>query len=483
MQYIQNIVFVILLIVGAGYFAFNIRKLIRNINLGIDIDRNDQKPLRFKNMAKIALGQYKMVRRPVSGILHVVVYVGFLIINIELLEIVIDGVFGTHRIFSPLGEVYNVLIATFEVFAFLVLVGVIIFWIRRNVIKIKRFLSAEMKGWPKSDGNIILYFEVILMLLFLTMNASDHQLQILGADHYAKAGGIAGAFPISSWLILPLIENMTQASLIVLERTTWWMHIIGILCFLNYLYFSKHLHILLAFPNTYFAKLTPNGQLTNTEAVTKEVMLMMDPNVDPFAAPAEGADTEEVAKFGASDVTDLNWVQLMNSYSCTECGRCTSECPANQTGKKLSPRKIMMDTRDRLEEVGKNIDKNGSFVPDGKQLLNDYISKEELWACTTCNACVYECPVTIEHVDSIIDMRRNLVLMESQFPPELNSVFKNLETNGTPWAFSSQDRANWAEGLDVKTMAEDPECEYLFWVGCAGSFDARYQKTTQAIAK
>lgn len=447
MQYIPNIIFVIIFGLGVGYFTLNIRKLIRNINLGIDINRSDQKPMRFKNMAKIALGQYKMVRRPVSGILHVVVYVGFLIINIEVLEIIIDGIFGTHRIFAPLGTTYNVLIGVFEVFAFLVLIGVIIFWLRRNVMKIKRFLSAEMKGWPKSDGNIILYFEVVLMLLFLTMNASDYQLQVLGADHYAKAGGIAGAFPISSWLILPLIENMSQASLIILERATWWIHIIGILCFLNYLYFSKHLHILLAFPNTYFAKLTPKGQFTNNETVTKEVQLMMDPSADPFAIPAETADgeTEEVAKFGASDVQDLNWVQLMNSYSCTECGRCTSECPANQTGKKLSPRKIMMDTRDRLEEVGKNIDKNGSFEPDGKQLLNDYISKEELWACTTCNACVEACPISIDPLSIIIEMRRYLVMEESAAPTELNNMMSNIENNGAPWPYSQMDRLNWVK--------------------------------------
>ena len=444
MQYIQNIIFVILFVGGVSYFVFNIRKLIRNINLGIDVDRSDQKPVRLKNMVKIALGQYKMVRRPVSGILHIVVYAGFLIINIEVLEIIIDGIFGTHRVFSPIGSIYNVLIGIFEVFALLVLVGVIVFWIRRNVIKVKRFLSAEMKGWPKSDGNIILYFEVVLMLLFLTMNASDYQLQILGADHYAKAGGIAGSFPVSSWLILPLIENMSQASLIILERATWWLHIIGILCFLNYLYFSKHLHILLAFPNTYYAKLTPKGQFTNVESVTKEVMMMMDPNVDPFAAPAEGAEEEEVAKFGASDVTDLNWVQLMNSYSCTECGRCTSECPANQTGKKLSPRKIMMDTRDRLEEVGKNIDKNkGTFVPDGKQLLNDYITKEEIWACTTCNACVEACPVSIDPLSIINEMRRYLVMEESAAPTELNNMMSNIENNGAPWPYNQMDRLNW----------------------------------------
>ena len=445
MQYVQNIIFVVLLVAGIGYFIKNIRKLIRNIKLGLDVDRSDNQGKRFNNMAKIALGQTEMVRRPISGIIHVFVYVGFLIINVELLEIIIDGIFGTHRIFSPMGSAYNFLIATFEIFALLVLVGVIIFWLRRNAIKIKRFIHSDLKGWPKNDANYILYFEVVLMLLFLTMNAADYQLQVLGADHYAKEGGIAGAFPVSKWLILPLIENMSESSLIVLERAAWWLHIIGILIFLNYLYFSKHLHILLAFPNTWFAKLTPKGKFKNLESVTNEVKLMMDPSADPFATPDPGAETEEVAKFGASDVMDLNWVQLMSAYTCTECGRCTSECPANQTGKKLSPRKIMMDTRDRLEEVGKNIDKNGSFQPDGKQLLNDYITKEELWACTTCNACVEACPVSIDPLSIINDMRRYLVMEESSAPTDLNNMMGNIENNGAPWPFNQMDRLNWAE--------------------------------------
>ena len=439
MQYIPNILFAVLLVAGVGYFSVNVRKLIRNIKLGIDVDRSDNKPLRLKNMLIIALGQTKMVRRPIAGFLHVIVYVGFIIINIEVLEIIIDGLFGTHRIFAPLGAVYDFLIASFEVLAFLVLITVIIFWIRRNVIKIKRFLSSEMEGWPKSDGNIILYFEVVLMLLFLTMNAADFQLQNLGADYYVKAG----SFPISSWMILPFIENLSESSLVLLERTAWWLHITGILCFLNYLYFSKHLHILLAFPNTYFAKLTPNGKFPNSEVVTKEVKLMMDPDADPFAAPVETEGTEEVAKFGASDVTDLNWVQLLSAYTCTECGRCTSECPANQTGKKLSPRKIMMDTRDRLEEVGKNIDANGSFVADGKQLLGDYISNEEIWACTTCNACVEACPVSIDPLSIINEMRQYLVMEESAAPSELNNMMSNIENNGAPWPYNQMDRLNW----------------------------------------
>ncbi len=439
MEYIPNILFVLILAAGIGYFTKNIRKVIRNIRLGKDVNRSDNKSARFKNMAKIALGQGKMTRRPVSGVLHIIVYIGFIIINIEVLEIVIDGILGTHRIFSFLGGAYDFLIGSFEILAFLVLVGVIIFWIRRNVIKIKRFWSSEMKGWPKSDGNLILYFEMVLMTLFLVMNAADLQLQAMGADHYVQAG----AYPISQF-ISPLFEGISQGALIVLERSAWWIHIIGILVFLNYLYFSKHLHILLAFPNTYFANLKPQGELDNLEAVTKEVMLMMDPNADPFAAPAEDADEGEPEKFGASDVTDLNWVQLLNSYTCTECGRCTSECPANQTGKKLSPRKIMMDTRDRLQEVGDNIDKNGSFVDDGKQLLNDYISPEELWACTSCNACVETCPVNISPLSIILDMRRYLVMEESAAPSELNNMMTNIENNGAPWPFNQMDRMNWS---------------------------------------
>ncbi|WP_378187721.1 4Fe-4S dicluster domain-containing protein [Aquimarina sp. W85] len=441
MQYIPNILFVIALLAGIGFFSNNVRKIVRNIKLGKDIDRTDNKSERFKNMAMIALGQSKMVRRPIAGILHIIVYVGFIIINIEVLEIIIDGIAGTHRIFSFLGGVYDFLIASFEILAFLVLIGVIIFWTRRNITKIKRFWANEMKGWPKSDANIILYFEVVLMLLFLTMNAADVQLQNMGAAHYVKAG----SFPISSF-IAPLFEGMSMSSLIVLERAAWWLHILGILLFLNYLYYSKHLHILLAFPNTYFANLKPKGQFKNLDAVTQEVKLMMDPSADPFAAaPETDVEEGEPDKFGAADVTDLNWVQLLNAYTCTECGRCTSECPANITGKKLSPRKIMMDTRDRLEEVGKNIDKNGSFIPDGKQLLNDHITPEELWACTSCNACVEACPIGIDPLSIIIDMRQYLVMEESAAPSDLNTMMSNIENNGAPWPFNQMDRMNWNE--------------------------------------
>ena len=436
MQYIPNILFLILLLVGSGFFIKNSKKIIRNIKLGYEGSDLDHKKERWTNVFRIALGQSKMVVRPIAGILHVVVYVGFVIINIEVLEIIIDGLFGTHRIFSGLGTLYNILIASFELLAFLVLVSVIIFWIRRNIKRIKRFLSPEMKGWPKNDANIILYFEMVLMSLFLIMNATDLQLQILGAEHYTKAG----SFPISSFL-LPLFENLSQNSLIILERSAWWLHITGIFIFLNYLYFSKHLHILLAFPNVYYGSVSPKGKFKNLESVTNEVKLMMDPTADPFAAPAEGVSVP--AKFGASDVLDLSRTQLLNAYTCTECGRCTSNCPASQTGKKLSPRKIMMDTRDRLEEIGKNIDTNGVFIPDNKQLLGDYITKEELWACTTCNACVESCPVSIDPLSIIMDMRQYLVMEQSAAPNELNIAMTNIENNGAPWPYNQMDRLNW----------------------------------------
>lgn len=439
MQYIPNILFFLLLVAGVGLFTKNIRTVIKNIKLGIPVAINDHKKERYGNVARIALGQSKLLKRPISGALHAVVYLGFIIINIEVLEIIIDGLLGTHRVFAFLGGFYDFLIGTFEILALLVLVSVVLFWIRRNVLKIKRFLSPEMKGWPKQDGNIILYFEVVLMGLFLLMNSSDYALQQMGAAHYIQAG----SYPVSS-LFVGFFDTMSQSSLVVIERTAWWLHITGILVFLNYLYFSKHLHILLAFPNVYLGAITPKGQFKNNQAVTAEVKMMMDPNADPFAAPAP--DAPPPAKFGASDVMDLTQVQLLNAFTCTECGRCTSECPANQTGKKLSPRKIMMDTRDRLQEVRKNIDANaGVFVPDGKQLLKDYISTEELWACTTCNACVEACPVSIDPLSIIMDMRQYLVMEQSAAPTELNVTMTNIENNGAPWPFNQMDRLNWSK--------------------------------------
>lgn len=429
MQYIPNILFLLVLIVGVGYFTKNIRKIIRNIKLGQTVDASDNKGQRWSNVVRIALGQSKMVVRPIPGLLHLIVYVGFIIINIEVLEIIIDGIFGTHRIFSSMGGFYGFLIASFEILAVLVFVSVILFWVRRNVIRLKRFLNPEMKGWPKNDGNFILYFEMVLMTLFLVMNATDVAFQEM------NNGNIVSKY-IAGWF-----SGTSESTLHIIERAAWWLHIVGILIFLNYLYFSKHLHIILAFPNVYFGSVKPKGQFKNLESVTNEVKLMMDPAADPYAAPPEGAETP--AKFGASDVMDLTTTQLLNAYTCTECGRCTSECPANQTGKKLSPRKIMMDTRDRLEEVGKNVDKNGEFKPDGKQLLDDYILREELWACTTCNACVEACPVSIDPLSIIMSMRQYLVMEQSAAPNELNITMTNIENNAAPWPFNQMDRANW----------------------------------------
>lgn len=439
MELLPNILFSVALAAGIWYFSRNVRKLIRNIRLGRAVSPEGPTSQRWKNMARIALGQQKMIVRPVSGFLHIIVYLGFIIINIEVLEIIIDGIFGTHRVFAFMGGFYDFLIGSFEILALLVIVSVVIFWLRRNALKLQRFWKPEMVGWPKKDADWILYIEVILMTLFLTMNAADFRLQELGAEHYT----IAGAFPVSSY-IAGWMSTWPEATLILVERSAWWLHILGILFFLNYLYYSKHLHILLAFPNTFFGRLKPQGQFNNLESVQKEVALMMDPNADPFAAPAE--DTPPPEKFGASDVMDLNQIQLLNAYTCTECGRCTNECPANQTGKKLSPRKIMMDTRDRLEEVGRQLDAGkGNREPDGKQLLDDYISREELWACTSCNACVEACPVSIDPLSIILEMRRYLVMEQSAAPAELNAMMSNIENNGAPWPFNQMDRLNWNE--------------------------------------
>ena len=433
---ISSILFSLILIFSILLFVRNCRKLYRNINLGKDINRYDYSNLRFKKMIRLAFGQSKMFDKPIVGILHFIVYVAFVLINIESLEIVIDGVLGTKRFLAPyMGSFYNFLIAFFELLAFAVIISVAVFWIRRNFLKIKRFLSNDLKGWPKNDANYILYIEVVLMFLFLNMNATDQVLQNANYSYY----GDYGSFPISSF-ILPLYDNFEVTSVVIIERASWWLHILGILFFLNYLYYSKHLHILLAFPNTYFSKIKSGGGFDNLDSVYKEVKAMLDPAVDPYST---NNTNQQIEKFGANDVFDLNWFQLLNAYTCTECGRCSSECPANQTGKLLSPRSIMMKTRDRIEEVGKNIDKNKVFKDDGKKLLNDYITKEELWACTTCNACVESCPIGIDPLSIIIDLRRYMVMEESSAPTEINNMMNNLENNGAPWPFNQQDRLNW----------------------------------------
>ena len=442
MQYLEPILFAILLIVGFGLFFKGLKEIYRNIQLGRPIHRSDRKKERWQTMTQVALGQSKMGKRPIAAFLHVLVYVGFVIINIELIEIIIDGLFGTHRFLSTvLGHsLYGVFTATLEVLALLVLVAVVLFFVRRNILHVKRVSSTakDLQGWAISDANIILIIEFALMMAFFKMNSADFLLQQRGVFHEV------GYFPISQLWMVPIFEwfHFSDGFLLFVEKGAWWFHFVGILVFMNYLYFSKHLHILFAFPNTWYANLEPKGKFNNLESVTKEIKLMMDPNADPYAAQPEGA--EPPAKFGAEDVLDLNRVQLLNAYSCTECGRCTSSCPANMTGKKLSPRKIMMATRDRIEEVGKNINKNGQFQEDGKKLLGDYISHEEIWACTSCNACVEECPLLIDPLSIIVELRRFLVMEQSAAPQELNLMMSNIENNAAPWQYNQADRLNWA---------------------------------------
>ena len=427
----SQIIFIAITVAAIALFGYNLKKVIRNIRLGKATDRNDQPQKRVLTMLKVAFGQTKMFFRPIPAILHLVVYAGFVIINIEVLEIMIDGIFGTHRIFGGLGSLYNGLIGSFEILALLVWLACIVFLIRRNVMKLKRFSGIEMTKWPKSDANYILITEVLLMSAFLIMNAADAKLQALGASHYTNAG----AFPVSQYLQSILPE--TESSLIAIERGCWWFHILGIFAFLNYLPYSKHFHILFAFPNTYFSNLEPKGEFTNMASVTNEVKAMLDPSFTPVDA--------EPGRFGAKDVNDLTWVNLMNAYTCTECGRCTAVCPANITGKLLSPRKIMMDTRDRMEEVGKNIDKTGNGFDDGKSLIDTYISREEIWACTSCNACTQACPINIDPLAIITDLRRYAVMEESKSPASINAMLGNIENNGAPWKYSPADRFNWAK--------------------------------------
>jgi heterodisulfide reductase subunit C len=433
---IENIIFILIFVFAVSLFIINLRKIISNIKLGKDIDRSDNKRLRFRNMVRVAFGQSKMFNRPIAAFLHLLIYVGFVIINIEVVEIIIDGIFGTHRFLAHIinENLYSFLIASFEILAFLVLFSCFAFLSRRNIIRIKRFFGNEMTSWPKTDANLILIFEILLMFAFILMNTSDQILQSRNIDHYITAG----AFPISS-LIVPFLDHLTTSNLIFIERFTWWFHILGILAFLNYVLISKHLHIFFAFPSTYYANLNKLGKFDNLDSVTNEVKLMLDPNADPFAA-SQNQNQSTVSLFGAKDATDLNWVQLLNSYSCTECGRCSSVCPANQTGKLLSPRKIMMDTRDRIEEIGKLKDKK-----DNKSLLGDYVTKEELWACTTCNACTDACPINLDPLSIIVDLRRYLVMEESAAPTELNNMFSNVENNGAPWQFPAADRLKWLD--------------------------------------
>ena len=432
---IAQILFVIIAAIATYFFVKNLKTIRRNILLGKDVDLTDNKAERWKTMLKVAFGQTKMAARPVPFVLHLIVYVGFVLINIEVLEILVDGIFGTHRVLSVLGSVYNLAIGFFEILAFGVLVACIVFLTRRYVVKLARFQSPELQGKPNKDAAYILFIEIILMAALLNMNAADQILQSRGADHYINAG----SFPISSWLFAPIFNNFSDGALVFIERAAWWFHIIGIFAFMNYLPFSKHFHIIMAFPNTFYSNLKAKGELNNMASVTQEVKLMLDPS----AATPQGY--EPPTSFGVKDVQDLTWKNLMDAYTCTECGRCTSSCPQNITGKLLSPRKIVMDVRDRLEEVGKNIDANsGSFVDDGKN-LHSYITEEELWACNTCNACVEACPININPMEMIVEMRRYKVMEQSSAPGSLNNMFNNLENNQAPWQFSPMDRANWTK--------------------------------------
>ena len=436
MHLVPQILFVAILAAAVWLFTKNILQIRRTIFLGQPEDLSDNKPQRWKNLLLLALGQKKMFKNQLVAVMHLVIYAGFIIINLEVLEILLDGIFGTHRLFFPyLGSFYTFLINFFEILAVGVIIVCVLFLSRRNILKLKRFISKDLNGWPRSDANYILIVEIILMSFFLTMNATDRALQLQGSEQYHNTGSF-----VFSGLLAPLFSKLSTTTLIGIERTCWWIHIVGILAFLNYLPYSKHLHIILAFPNAYYARLPLLGKMTNMAAVQNEVKYMMQPELAP---PGDA----QPMKFGAKDIVDLSWKNLLDAYSCTECGRCSAACPATLTGKLLSPRKIMMDTRDRATEVGKNITANGEFKDDGKTLVKDYITVEELRACTTCNACVEACPVSISPLDIIIQLRRSLIMEDSNAPQEWNGMFSNIENNFAPWKFSPEDRDKWVKDL------------------------------------
>lgn len=435
MHLIQQLLFIALALASILLFARNARKIRRNILLGRDEDYSDHRSARWRNVLLIALGQKKMFRNPLVAVIHFFIYAGFIIINIEVLEIVLDGGLGKHRLFAnALGGFYTFLIDAFEILAVLVLLACIIFLVRRNILRLRRFRSHDLDGWPRSDANYILITEIFLMIFFLTMNSTDRALQLQGYENYHNVG----TFLVSGLLSSPLTSTSTS-TLVTVERTCWWLHITGIFAFLNYLPYSKHLHILLAFPNAYYTRLKPQGEMKNMPSVQKEVLYAMQPETAPVEATPP-------SRFGAKDVFDLSWRNLLDAYSCTECGRCTAACPANITGKLLSPRKIMMDTRDRMEEIGRNIDKNGEFKDDGKNLFT-YITVEELRACTSCQACVQECPVSISPLEIIFELRRSLIMEDSNAPQEWNAMFSNVENNFAPWKFSPDERDKWASEM------------------------------------